>query len=91
MNDTGLVIPYAIKAGLGEYARNQMVITPEFGPRVRFSKIFTNAPFHNDAPRQLVSVRIVTIAPSVRTRAYSPRPCHTDRQRCAPTFQPFVA
>ena len=53
MNDTGLVIPYAIKAGLGEYARNQMVITPEFGPRVRFSKIFTNAPLHNDAPRQL--------------------------------------
>ena len=22
MNDTGLVIPYAVKAGLGEYARN---------------------------------------------------------------------
>ena len=41
MNDTGLVIPYAVKAGLGEYARNQMVITPEFGPRLRFSKIFT--------------------------------------------------
>ena len=26
MNDTGLVIPYALKAGLGEYARNQLVI-----------------------------------------------------------------
>ena len=38
MNDTALVIPYALQAGLGEYARNQMVITPEFGPRVRFSK-----------------------------------------------------
>ena len=42
MNDTALVIPYAIKAGLGEYGRNQMVLTPEFGPRVRFSKIFTD-------------------------------------------------
>lgn len=50
MNDTGLVIPYAVKAGLGEYARNQMVITPEFGPRLRFSKIFTNLPLAHDTP-----------------------------------------
>ena len=53
MNDTGLVIPYAIKAGLGEYARNQMVITPEFGPRLRFSKIFTNLPLAHDTPRPM--------------------------------------
>ena len=53
MNDTGLVIPYAVKAGLGEYARNQMVITPEFGPRLRFSKIFTNLPLAHDAPKPL--------------------------------------
>ncbi len=51
MNDTGLVIPYAIKAGLGEYARNQMVITPEFGPRLRFSKVFTNLPLAHDTPK----------------------------------------
>ncbi len=53
MNDTALVIPYAIKAGLGEYGRNQMVLTPEFGPRVRFSKIFTNMPLMADKPHQL--------------------------------------
>lgn len=51
MNDTALVIPYAIKAGLGEYGRNQVVITPQYGPRVRFSKIFTNIPLAHDAPR----------------------------------------
>ena len=51
MNDTGLVIPYAVKAGLGEYARNQLVITPEFGPRLRFSKIYTTLPLSHDAPR----------------------------------------
>ena len=51
MNDTALVIPYAVKAGLGEYGRNQMVITPEFGPRVRFSKIFTSLPLVSDEPR----------------------------------------
>ncbi len=53
MNDTGLVIPFAVKAGLGEYARNQMVITPEFGPRLRFSKIFTDLPLIHDAPRPM--------------------------------------
>ncbi len=52
MNDTALVIPYAIQAGLGEYGRHQMVITPEFGPRVRFSKIFTNLPLTTDKPMQ---------------------------------------
>ncbi|MEP5729215.1 MAG: reductive dehalogenase domain-containing protein [Sulfitobacter sp.] len=51
MNDTALVIPYALKAGLGEYARNQMVITPQFGPRLRFSKIFTNLPLAHDIPK----------------------------------------
>lgn len=51
MNDTALVIPYAIKAGLGEYARNQLVITPEFGPRLRFSKIFTNIPLEHDSAK----------------------------------------
>ena len=52
MNDTALVIPYAVKAGLGEYARNQMVITPGYGPRLRFSKIFTNLPLAEDIPKR---------------------------------------
>ncbi|MBU2982914.1 4Fe-4S dicluster domain-containing protein [Lentibacter algarum] len=52
MNDTGLVIPYAIKAGLGEYGRNQMVLTPEYGPRLRFSKILTNMPLTHDVPKR---------------------------------------
>ncbi len=52
-NDTALTIPYAIKAGMGEYGRNQMVITPEFGPRVRFSKVFTDLLLAHDKPRKL--------------------------------------
>jgi epoxyqueuosine reductase len=52
VNDKALCIPYAIKAGLGEYGRNQMVITPEFGPRLRFSKVFTNLPLGHDVPRK---------------------------------------
>ena len=50
-NDTGITIPFAVKAGMGEYGRNQMVITPEFGPRVRFSKVLTNLPLVHDKPR----------------------------------------
>ncbi len=53
MNDTALAVPYAIQAGLGEYGRNQMVLTPEYGPRVRFSKVFTSLPLAADAPRRL--------------------------------------
>lgn len=50
MNDSALAIPYAIKAGLGEYGRHGLVITPEFGPNVRFGKIFTDMPLANDRP-----------------------------------------
>ena len=53
MNDTALVVPYAIKAGLGEYGRNQMVLTPQFGPRVRFSTILTAMPLDVDVVREL--------------------------------------
>ncbi len=52
MNDTALVIPMAVQAGLGEYGRNQMVITEEFGPRVRFSKVFTDLPLVHDKPKK---------------------------------------
>jgi epoxyqueuosine reductase len=53
MNDTALVIPYAVIAGLGEYGCNQMVLTPEFGPRLRFSKILTSLPMEFDQPKPL--------------------------------------
>ena len=50
MNDTSLTIPQAIKAGLGEYGRHNMLITRDFGPRVRISKIFTDMPLYHDKP-----------------------------------------
>ena len=42
--------PNAIQAGLGEYGRHGLVITPEFGTSVRFGKIFTDAPLAHDRP-----------------------------------------
>ncbi len=50
MNDTALAIPFALKAGLGEYGRHGLLITKEFGPRVRIGKIFTDLPLVHDRP-----------------------------------------
>lgn len=50
LNDTALAMPYAIKAGLGEYGRHELVITPEHGSNVRFGKIFTDMPLAHDRP-----------------------------------------
>lgn len=50
MNDTALAIPYAIQAGLGEYGRHGLLITPEFGPRVRLGRIYTDLPLAHDRP-----------------------------------------
>ena len=50
MNDTGPTIPFAIKAGLGEYGRHGLLITREFGPRLRIGKIFTDLDLAHDRP-----------------------------------------
>jgi epoxyqueuosine reductase len=50
-NDTALSIPIAIEAGLGELGRNGLLITEEFGPRVRLCKVFTDLPLVPDSPR----------------------------------------
>lgn len=49
-NDTACSIPLAIDAGLGELGRNGVLITPEFGPRVRLCKVFTDLPLVPDKP-----------------------------------------
>jgi len=52
-NDTGLSIPLAIEAGLGELGRNGILITEKYGPRVRLCKVFTDMPLVPDFPRFL--------------------------------------
>ncbi|MFN8580062.1 MAG: reductive dehalogenase domain-containing protein [Gemmatimonadaceae bacterium] len=51
-NDSSLAVPLAIKAGLGEYGRLGLLISPRFGPRLRLGKIFTDLPLAHDVPRQ---------------------------------------
>lgn len=50
MNDSSLAIPTAIQAGLGEYSRLGLLITREFGPRIRLGKVFTDLPLAHDVP-----------------------------------------
>ena len=49
-NDTAQSIPLAIDAGLGELGRNGLLLSPEYGPRQRFCKVFTDLPLVPDQP-----------------------------------------
>jgi len=49
-NDFGLSIPLAVDAGLGELGRNGLLITEQFGSRVRICKVFTELPLEPDSP-----------------------------------------
>jgi epoxyqueuosine reductase len=49
-NELGISVPMAIDAGLGESSRMGILITRDFGPRVRISKVFTDLPLATDSP-----------------------------------------
>ncbi|MFX1487160.1 MAG: reductive dehalogenase [Promethearchaeota archaeon] len=49
-NDTALSIPIAIDAGLGQLGRNGLLVTREFGSRVRLCKVLTDMPLEHDKP-----------------------------------------
>lgn len=51
MNDSALAIPLAVQAGLGEVGRHSLLITEEYGPRLRLGKIFTDLPLAIDEPK----------------------------------------
>lgn len=48
-NDTALSIPLAMAAGLGEPSRMGLLVTEEFGPRVRLCEVFTDLPLATDS------------------------------------------
>ncbi|NOR15797.1 MAG: reductive dehalogenase [Candidatus Aminicenantes bacterium] len=50
-NDVALSVPYAIASGMGELGRHGLLITPEYGPRVRLAKVFTELELTPDKPR----------------------------------------
>lgn len=65
-NDTGLSIPMAIDAGLGALGRIGLLVTKEFGPRVRLCKVLTNAPLEPDVPDVRFIDKITKICESCR-------------------------
>ncbi|MFC2164153.1 reductive dehalogenase [Acidobacteriota bacterium] len=50
VNDLGSSVAIAVDAGLGELARFNRLITPEFGPSVRLAKVITDLPLATDKP-----------------------------------------
>jgi len=50
-NDVALSIPFAVSAGLGEMGRNGLLVTYEYGPRVRLCKVFTELELEIDKPK----------------------------------------
>jgi len=49
-NDVALSIPMAMQAGMGDIGRNGLLITPNFGPRLRLSKVITDLPLEVNSP-----------------------------------------
>jgi len=50
VNDLGSSVAIAVDAGLGELGRNNLLITPEYGPMVRLAKVITDLPMACDKP-----------------------------------------
>lgn len=50
VNSLAESVPMAIEAGLGESSRMGVLITPEYGPNVRLTKVLTNMPLNHDKP-----------------------------------------
>ncbi|MBW2263354.1 MAG: reductive dehalogenase, partial [Deltaproteobacteria bacterium] len=50
VNDLGSSVAIAVDAGLGELARTNRLVTPEFGPNVRLAKVLTDLPLAVDGP-----------------------------------------
>ena len=49
-NTIGITIPMAMQAGLGQLGRSGLLIAPQFGPRLRISKVLTDLPLVPDRP-----------------------------------------
>ena len=49
-NDVVLSIPLAMQAGIGDIARNGLLVTRKYGPRVRLNNVITDLPLELDSP-----------------------------------------
>ncbi|MFX1455508.1 MAG: reductive dehalogenase [Promethearchaeota archaeon] len=87
-NDTALSIPLAIDAGLGALGRLGLLITPEYGPRVRICKVFTDLPLVSDKPNVKFIAKVANFCKNCVKCAES---CETSAisKNCEPGFKGF--
>lgn len=90
-DDIAPSIPLAIKAGLGERGRNGLLVTKQYGARVRLCKIFTDLEIKADQPvlfgvkKFCASCRVCADACPARaiSNAEQPEKWAVDTSRCA--------
>lgn len=78
LNDSALAIPLALQAGMGEVGRNGLLISEEYGPRLRLGKIFTDMPLEHTSPVDLGVARFCQV-------------CDRCAKACPPKALPFGA
>lgn len=93
-----LHIPIAIEAGFGELGRHGLLITPDFGPRVRLGTVTTNLPLTPDTPisfgvkefckecRICIDECECDAIPSKRSQVRGVKKYAVDPYECAPYF-----
>jgi reductive dehalogenase len=77
-NDTALSIPLAMAAGLGEWSRMGLLITEEYGPRVRLCKVFTDMPLTYDRFRPFGVVEFCKVCKKCATNCPSQAISHDE-------------
>jgi epoxyqueuosine reductase QueG len=74
-------------AGLGTFGVNNMILTPEYGPRVRFGSVITEAPLPSDPLRDdtlcVQCMRCVRMCPSSALQDLDYPEGITDKKACA--------
>ncbi len=78
MNDSSLAIPLAVQAGFGEVGRSSLLLTPEYGPRLRLGRIFTDIPLVHSQPQKFGVAEFCDI-------------CNRCAAACPPKAIPFTA
>jgi len=77
----------AYLAGLGTFGINNMILTPEYGPRVRFGSVLTTAPLPSDPVREdqlcIRCMRCVEMCPSSALAKDDYPEGRTDKHACA--------
>ncbi|MBY9002111.1 MAG: reductive dehalogenase [Candidatus Heimdallarchaeota archaeon] len=78
-NTLGLSVPIAVEAGLGGFGRHGLLITRDYGPRVRIAKILTDLPLVADKPDYKFAKSVIKFC----------RTCKTCAEKCPSASIPF--